>query len=284
MSICVQRLAELARPTISTLESKLINYYSDRRDSYYEMLEHVATQYSPAILPFHCHLVDRVERGMTVVELGCGTAHLCGFVEARGGVYTGMDYNDELLEQNRRNFPAGQFLKIGTEVRDTFDVVASLYTIEHIADPPAYLENMWRLCKPGGLIAVICPDFIDNHDFPPSFYYGKTPRRFREKLRSLAFADACEHLFDLFWLAPRWKTHACAAAPGAFWINLQPRILAGAPYSIDADAVHLARLKDLVWWLERSGAIIETTSQTLPDIDHAILRYNCYVLARKPIG
>jgi SAM-dependent methyltransferase len=284
MSICVQRLAELAPPTICMLESKLINYYSDRRDSYYEILEHVATQYSPAILPFHCDLVDRIERGMTVVELGCGTAHLCGFVGARGGFYTGMDYNDELLEQNRRNFPAGQFVKIGTEVRDTFDVVASLYTIEHIVDPPAYLENMWRLCKPGGLIAIICPEFVDSCDFPPSFYYGKTPRRFREKLCSLSFVDALTHLFDLFWVAPRWKKRARVAAPGAFWINVQPRILAGAPYSIDADAVHLPRLKDLVWWLEHRGAIIEATAQALPAIDPAILRYNCYVVARKPVG
>jgi hypothetical protein len=141
---------------------------------------------------------------------------------------------------------------------------------------------MWALCKPGGLIAVICPDFVDGGGLPPSFYYGKTPRRFRQKLSDLALADACQHLFDLVWLAPRWKKRARATAPGAFWINLQARALHGADYSIDADSVHLPRLKDLVWQLEKRGASIVTDSRSMGDLDESVLRYNCYVLARRP--
>jgi SAM-dependent methyltransferase len=287
MSISVRRFAELTPQTISAVQATLTHYYSQRRESYYEIADQAATQYSPAILPFHCHLVDRVKPGMTLLEVGCGTAHLCKFVQGHGGNYTGLDYNEELLEENRRRFPAAQFLKIGTDIRTTFDIVASLYTIEHIVDPPTYLEKMWTLCKPGGIFAIICPEMIDGSDlgeFPPSFYYGKTPRRFRDKIRSLSFFDAFQHLVDLLVHAPKWKRRALESDPGAFWINLRPRILAGAPYSIDADAVHLTRLKDLVWWLKHRGAAIERTSRDFPEIDPLILRYNCYVLARKPIG
>jgi hypothetical protein len=132
------------------------------------------------------------------------------------------------------------------------------------------------------LIGVICPDFIDGDGYPPSFYYGTTPRRFRAKVASLALKDALSHLTDLFILAPRWKRRARSSPPGAFWINLAPRIFAGADYTIDADAVHLPRLNDLVSWLEQRSASIVETSLSLPGVDKGVLKHNCYVLVRKP--
>ena len=153
-----------------------------------------------------------------------------------------------------------------------------------MVDPDAYLESLQNFCKPGGLIAIICPDFVDGDGFPPSFYYGTTPRRFREKLASFPIADIGHHLLDLLWFAPRWKRKARSTAPGAFWINLKPRILYGADYSIDADVVHLPRLLDLVWWLEARGASIIATSLSLPGVSESVLKHNCYVVARKPIA
>lgn len=284
MSIDVRRFDDLAPETISKLQERLVVYYSSPPPFYYPTADRAATQYTSQLQPFHCDLAARVEPGMTILELGCGTAHLCPIIEGRGAAYTGLDHSSELLARNRRKFPRARFLPIGAKLREQFDVVASLYTIEHVVEPPAYLERIWKFCKPGGFIAVICPDFIDGESFPPSFYYGKTPRRLREKLRSFAFGDACKHLLDLFWSAPRWKTRARSTAPGAFWINLEPRILRDAEYSIDADAVHLPRLSDLVWWLEQRGAEILGTSRSMQGIDSSVLRHNCYVVARKPDG
>lgn len=218
---------------------------------------------------------------MTLLELGCGTAHLCAEVEARGANYTGMDYSPELLTQNRQRFPHAHFLPITGDLREQFDFVSSLYTIEHVVDPPAYLERLWNFCRPGGSLAIICPEFIDGDGLPPSLFYGRTARRFRAKLRDFDWSDAFEHIVDVMWTAPRWKAEARPRPPGAFWINLQPRILHCADYSIDADAVHLPRLKDLVWWIERRGGEIIATSHTLPAVPSSILRFNCYVVARK---
>lgn len=219
---------------------------------------------------------------MSVLELGCGTAHFCPQVEAHGGSYTGIDHSAELLRKNRERFPNARFFTVGTEMLDTFDIVASLYTIEHVVDPSSYLTQMWDFCKPGGLIAIICPDFVDGEGFPPSFYYGTTPRRFREKITSLRFFDAYRHLIDLLHTTPKWKQTARRDAPGAFWINLRPRILHGANYSVDADAVHLPRLTDIVWWLEKRGGLIVETSRSLAGVPDSVLRHNCYALARKP--
>ena len=141
---------------------------------------------------------------------------------------------------------------------------------------------MLEFCHPGGLIAIICPDFVESPDFPPSFWYGRTARRLREKLATFSLADALAHVIDLTWFARRWRKRARIASDGAFWINLKPRIFADPHYSIDTDAIHLPRLKDLIWWLRENNGTIIATSHTLPDIDPNVLRYNCYALARMP--
>jgi SAM-dependent methyltransferase len=218
-----------------------------------------------------------------LLEVGCGTAHLCPHIEKNGGTYTGLDFNDALLQENRRRFPHARFFPIGTPLAETFDIVASLYTLEHIADPPAYLESLWRHCRSGGLIAIICPEFIECPGFAPSVFFGKTPRRFREKSSALNFIDAVSHLLDLKLRAPRWKKTLQNSPPGAFWINLKPRILHGAKeFSSDADAVHFPRLKDLVWFFEQKKAAILQTSTGMPEISDEILRHSCYILIRKP--
>jgi SAM-dependent methyltransferase len=280
--IAAIRQANLPADEQRVLENKLADYYTRSPQAYYEVSEQGGADYSPDVLPFHCDLIRRVTPGMAVLELGCGSAHLCPHVQKAGGTYTGVDHGAALLENNRLRYPQARFLSIGTEFDEALDLVASLYTIEHVVDPPAYLARMWKACKPGGLLAVICPDFVDGAGIPPSFFFGATPRRLREKLKRFALADAAEHLIDLWWSAPRWKARARASSPGAFWINRKPKILHGAPYSVDADAVHLPRLTDLVWWLEKKGARILMTSRLMADVDPAVLRYNCYVVATKP--
>jgi SAM-dependent methyltransferase len=281
MSICLQRLADVPTQDLEALEWAMTAFYNHPPDSYYEIADRVPPQYTEEFQPFHHDLVSRVSEGMKVLELGCGTAHLCPSIERRGGVYTGMDHSAELLEENRRKFPRARFHSISSEMGEMFDLVASLYTIEHVVDPPAYLERMWTHCKPGGFLAVICPEFIDNDSLPPSLFFGKTARRFKEKVRSLSLLDACSHLIDLKGNASHWKAQALRTPPGAFWINLRPRILYGADYSIDADAVHLPRLVDLAAWFQGRGAEIVTTSRNFPNVNPDVLRHNCYVLVRK---
>jgi SAM-dependent methyltransferase len=282
MSLALRRRAELSPEELAKLDGELAAFYTKPLAGYYQRADEAAQHYNPKEQPFHCDLAGRVFPGASVLEFGCGTAHLCPRVEERGGRYTGIDFNQQLLEDNRRRFPQGRFFQIGTPIAETFDLVASLYTIEHVVDPPAYLERMWRYCRPGGLVAVICPDFIESPTLPPSFFYGRTPRRLREKLQTFSLLDAGSHWLDLKVRGPAWKQRAQESPPGAFWINLRPSILHGADYSIDADAVHLPRLKDLVWFFEQKGAAVLQTSAKMPGIAADILRFNCYVLAQKP--
>jgi ubiquinone/menaquinone biosynthesis C-methylase UbiE len=281
MSICIQRFSEVASTDKAVLQQALQHFYLAPPPEYYRLADSALDRYSYSATPFHCDLLERIQRGNTVLELGCGTAHLCPRVTERGSSYTGMDYGPDLLQQNRHRFPFATFLDIQSEPAEQFDVVASLYTIEHVVDPISYLERAWRLCKPGGLLAFICPEFIDTDTLPPSLFYGRTSLRLREKLRAWKLIDACSHLIDLCHRAPRWHSTAKSAEPGAFWINIKPRFLYGASYTIDADAIHLVGLRDLKWWLSRKGAEIVATSDSIGNAPLEVRRYNCYIVARK---
>jgi SAM-dependent methyltransferase len=214
--------------------------------------------------------------------MGCGTAHLCPHVEARGGSYTGVDYSEQLIAENRRRFPHARFHTLDAPMTEQFDLVVSLYTVEHVADPPAYLDQMWAHCRPGGLLAVICPEFVNCPAFAPSIFFGRTPRRFREKVKAFDVVDAGWHLIDLKVLGVLWQRRARKSPPGAFWINLRPRVLHGAEFTSDTEAIHLVRLSDLVWFFEQKGADMLATSLTVPKVAPEVLRYNCYVVAKRP--
>lgn len=150
MGICVRRFNAVASGALATIRTGLAAYYLRSPTSYYATANCAAEQYSQDIQPFHCDLVSRVRPGNSVLEVGCGTAHLCRFVEAAGGLYAGIDHGVALLADNRMRFPNARFFAVGGNLRETFDIVASLYTIEHVVDPLAYLEGLWSFVIQAG--------------------------------------------------------------------------------------------------------------------------------------
>jgi len=77
--------------------------------------------------------------------------------------------------------------------------------------------------------------------------------------------------------------NALASPPGAFWINLKPRVLYENDYAIDTDAVHIVQLRDLVWHFQNLGAELIQTSRQMPGLTPEVLRYNAYLVIRKPV-
>jgi hypothetical protein len=77
--------ANLRREQLDLLEARLVEFYKAPPASYYEIADTAAARYNPEDQPFHCHLAGQVRPGNRVLEMGCGSAHLCPYVESRGG-------------------------------------------------------------------------------------------------------------------------------------------------------------------------------------------------------
>lgn len=67
--------------------------------------------------------------------------------------------------------------------RETFDVVISCTTLEHIKDWRTSVSNMKNICKPNGLLVIIVPSAWPFHAYPHDYW-----RYSKEDIRNI-FAD-----------------------------------------------------------------------------------------------
>jgi 2-polyprenyl-3-methyl-5-hydroxy-6-metoxy-1,4-benzoquinol methylase len=99
--------------------------------------------------------------GRTLLDAGCGTGLFSAAACERGAVVTALDIGPRLLEQVRRKCSARTVVGdvMNLDFRDgTFDVIVSSECIEHTTDPRRAVSELIRVCKPGGLIAISCPN------------------------------------------------------------------------------------------------------------------------------
>jgi ubiquinone/menaquinone biosynthesis C-methylase UbiE len=99
--------------------------------------------------------------GGSVLDVGCGTGALARRLTSLGFDVTGADPSDGMLEVMRARAPEVRAVRApGSELPfepDSFDVVLSVATFHHIAEPKAIratLAEMTRVVRPGGRIVV----------------------------------------------------------------------------------------------------------------------------------
>ena len=69
---------------------------------------------------------------------------------------------------------------------EDIDVVISGQTIEHVADIPAFMHDIHRILKPGGILCLIAPSEGPAHDYP--IWVGNfPPERMKETVESAGF-------------------------------------------------------------------------------------------------
>jgi ubiquinone/menaquinone biosynthesis C-methylase UbiE len=111
-------------------------------------------------------------QGKRVLEIACGRGGFSAVLESRGATVCGADFSAAALSiasQKIGRNSAG-FLRIGLSRADahhlpfadgSFDCVISCETIEHLTDPPAALQEMARVCKPGGMLYLTTPNYLN---------------------------------------------------------------------------------------------------------------------------
>ncbi len=105
-------------------------------------------------------VVQERHKGLgTLIDVGCGSGALWRTVGQGFNGYLGAD----VVRYN--GFPSdGTFHEIDVEAGrvplpdETGDVVAAVETIEHVENPRAFARELFRLCKPGGLVVITTPN------------------------------------------------------------------------------------------------------------------------------
>ncbi len=132
-----------------------------------------------------------------LLDIACGVGYGTRLLAERyPGIdaVLGVDVSPEAIEYARKRY-AGDGVKFSSgnavDFTDTsgFDTIVTLETIEHIeAEPRAFLENLKRLLRPGGLVIASAPT-TPSVDVNPHHTRDFTERSFRRLFRDGGFHE-----------------------------------------------------------------------------------------------
>lgn len=146
-------------------------------------------------------LLRMLPAGARTLDMGCGYGAFVALARRQGLDAHGVDFNAEQIEAGRRAYGLADRLHVGLVeklpqlfVESSYDMVSLFEVIEHVERPRALLEQARRLLKPGGLLALSCPNearwqpagriFVD---YPPHHLTRWSPPVFGKLLAELGF-------------------------------------------------------------------------------------------------
>lgn len=110
-------------------------------------------------------VLDQIEKrfpraaGASLLEIGCAFGYFLRSAQKRGYDAQGIEISEAGEEARRLGHRVFNETLESYEPGRTFDVVVLIDVFEHFADPESALEKIRRLLKPGGVLAMIIPDF-----------------------------------------------------------------------------------------------------------------------------
>ena len=129
-----------------------------------------------------------VKPGDRVLDIACGSGYGSAYLSRFAGAVYGVDISEDAVvyAQERYGRPKLRFLqgdvsKIPLD-RESVDVVVSFETIEHVeeASQHAFLTEVKRILRPGGLLIVSCPNKPVASDLPRELWGAVNPYHKKE--------------------------------------------------------------------------------------------------------
>jgi len=190
-----------------------------------------------------------------ILEVGCGTGRIRKhLLLEKGEKYTGIEVSEDIINNNRIEWPMSDWFKQGiydlSFKPQSFDLVFSVYVLEHLVFPHDALEKMYEVTKQGGSMVIIFPDFVKYRILPSQFLGWSFLQSAKEKLKKGKVIDAMLSVYD----SKVRLSNAMAdleKTPGRFMINTSP-ICMDLPENEDVwsdfDAVYIASRAEVENW------------------------------------
>lgn len=136
-------------------------YWSNKQD----FLKHSRkAMWNQDYLKFLVDVVWNIQRPVHMLDCGCG----CGFFAESllpllpmGSRYTGIDFNECLLESARNTFADKEQIRflqgdlLDYDTKEQYDLVLCQAVLRHVDNPAHFIEKMVSLARKGALVACI---------------------------------------------------------------------------------------------------------------------------------
>ena len=138
--------------------------YWDKVAKFYDLFEGIANK--KVYEETGVRVADEIESGDDVLECACGTGAISKYIAPKCRYLTATDFSDKMLRQTDKKLRS--FANVYIEKADitklayaneSFDKVVAGNVIHLMDDPYAVLEELMRVCRPGG--KVIIPTYIN---------------------------------------------------------------------------------------------------------------------------
>jgi len=100
-----------------------------------------------------------------VLEVGCGEGRGIDWMIGRAKTFTAIDKIGSVIEALKKKYPQGKFFygnipPLAVFQDQSFDRVVSFQVIEHIQDDRLFLNEIFRILKPGGIALLTTPNRV----------------------------------------------------------------------------------------------------------------------------
>jgi ubiquinone/menaquinone biosynthesis C-methylase UbiE len=97
--------------------------------------------------------------GLRILEVGCGTGHWLGVLQGVENHVSGLDFSAEMLARVHTSLPGIDLIRGRADrlpwAAGSLDRVFCINAIHHFSDKPAFLAEVRRVLRPGGMFLTV---------------------------------------------------------------------------------------------------------------------------------
>jgi ubiquinone/menaquinone biosynthesis C-methylase UbiE len=158
--------------------------------------------------------LQNLDAGQRVLDVACGAGYGTALLSEKGCEAVGVDNDEQLLCDAGNLYKNKIFINADALylpfANDAFDAVLSFETIEHIRDNKKFLDEIYRVLRPGGIFICSTPNIrYTKHpvyhvkEYTPEEFYGMIEERFSGAEKYCQYFKFTDRLNDLY----RWNLH-----------------------------------------------------------------------------
>ncbi|CAN5895067.1 hypothetical protein BH11BAC4_BH11BAC4_01100 [soil metagenome] len=252
---------------IASLEKQLEAFYQKNPD-YYGDIEFTADNWINEAEEGYKQIASLVKESNSVCEFGCGSANILKHFPALQSKYSGCDFSEQLISSNRQKYPGAFFetIKVPNELpfaAGKFDLVFSVFVLEHCTRPSKVLDECYRILAPGGRLVILCPDFLGQGRLS-SQRAGWSEGTTSDKIKKGKYIDALITFFDNRIRIPFYsrRQRSKVSKQPQFLVNIHPTVFEDK-FNPDVDAVYVTCREEIIQYMgdrftiEENSAAIE---------------------------